>query len=292
MKAGILTQVMKKSNHMNFMQFTVTPSESGTMLQEFLAQHLDISRRKAKSMLDAHTVFVNKTRVWMARHSLKSGDIVECSDSGPAPAPQQPPQIIYQDADYLIVNKMPNILSNGPQSTETLIRSLPGLSSASAAHRLDRDTSGCLLFAKTDSAFKAVIPLYACHKVTKIYHVLVAGLVTPLERVITAPIDGRPAITRIRVLDSNRSASHLHVTIDTGRTHQIRKHMLMITHPVLGDRQYGKARITETSEMSIPRQLLHASVLEFKNPLSGKTVRAKAPLPSDFLSCLRRFHLT
>jgi 23S rRNA-/tRNA-specific pseudouridylate synthase len=184
------------------------------------------------------------------------------------------------------------MLSNGLNSVESKLREHLRLPALVAAHRLDRDTSGCLLMAKTAQAFDNVLPLFRRHDVKKTYHVIAAGRVEESEQVITVPIDGEMAITRVRTLDVNRDASHLLVTIDTGRTHQIRKHLDHIRHPVIGDRHYGTRLAASDKSLRVGRQMLHASTIEFVHPETHRRVFAKAPLPRDFRNGLRTFNLT
>lgn len=276
---------------MNTTKIPVTSKDASLTLLDFLARKLDISKKKAKALLDARSVFVNRKRVWMARHKLREGDTVEFTDSTPT-AGRQDADILFQDEHYLAVNKQPGIISNGENSLESMLRqelSLPGLLSI---HRLDKDTSGCLLLAMNRPAFNLMLALFKKKLVDKTYHTIVSGSVNTPDRTITDEIDGQTAITHIKMLDANRQASHLQVKIRTGRTHQIRKHLASIKHPVLGDRQYGAGIKNNEKTMRIGRQMLHASGLRFDHPVTGKKISIRAPLPKDFRSCLKNFNLT
>jgi len=134
--------------------------------------------------------------------------------------------------------------------------------------------------------------LFRKHDMKKTYHVVAAGQIEAGDRTITFPIDGERAVTKVKTLDSNRSASHLLATIETGRMHQIRKHLASIGNPVLGDSHYGVQIEATRKVMSVPRQMLHASALEFTNPLTQRRIRVNVPVPSDFRSCLALFKLT
>jgi 23S rRNA pseudouridine1911/1915/1917 synthase len=275
---------------MQFRQFSVRGDQAGKPLQDFLAARMNLSRGKAKTLIDSRQVLVNGRRVWMARHILRQGDRVEAPPA-PGPAPSPATEILFEDADYVVANKPANRLSNGPDSVEADLRKALGNCALTAVHRLDRDTSGCLLLARRQEAFDRAVEEFRCHRVLKVYHAIAAGKVPGPEQVIGRPVDGEPAVTQIRVIDSRAAASHLKLKIETGRTHQIRKHLQGIGHPVLGDRVYGQGRAIGPEERQAERQMLHAAVLQFTSPFTGKVVRVTADLPRDFASCLRRMGL-
>jgi 23S rRNA-/tRNA-specific pseudouridylate synthase len=109
---------------------------------------------------------------------------------------------------------------------------------------------------------------------------------------ISKPIGGQTAVSNVRVLDTSRTASHVSVSIETGRTHQIRIHLASIRHPVVGDRKYAGGVRLDNTLAEIPRQMLHAFALRFDHPESGKLINVKAPFPADFKACLKTFKLT
>jgi 23S rRNA pseudouridine1911/1915/1917 synthase len=271
-------------------EYVVGPDEANALLQDFLAGRLALSRNRAKQMLDARNVFVNGRRVWMARHVLRRGDVVE-TVIGQLDERRVAPAILYQDEHVLVVNKPPGRLAAGADSLEEELRGLLGLPSLAAAHRLDRDTSGCFLLAKSRAALDAVVGVFQDQRVLKVYHALALGHMPRGEQTITKAIENQKAVTHLRVLDSNRIATHLAVKIETGRTHQIRKHLLTIGHPVLGERAYGTNAPVPPEARSVARQMLHARRLEFQSPLSSVRIRCEAPLPADFMACLRRLGL-
>jgi 23S rRNA pseudouridine1911/1915/1917 synthase len=274
-------------------QIQVKPDQAGKTLQDFLAQGLKLSRNRAKALIDARKVFVNGHRVWMARHTLRRGDGVEVAvEAAVTAAPAAAPAFLYQDDDYGVVNKPAGRLSNGPESVEADLRTATGIPTLRAVHRLDRDTSGCLLMAKHPEAFDRAVELFRGRQILKIYHAIVAGRLQAPERTIEAPVEGERAVTHLQVLDAGREASHLKVKIETGRTHQIRRHLMTIGHPVLGDPAYGTGHVLPDLFRKVPRQLLHAACLQFVSPVSGKKVRVEAPLPADFKTWLRRLGLT
>ncbi len=272
-------------------RFTVRPAENGESLLDFLAGKLNLSKKKAKQLLDDRRVFVNGRRIWMARHALESGDEVEAHVSAESRAPRILP-ILYEDADVVVVNKPAGVLANGPDSLETFLQESLKTPSLAAVHRLDRDTTGCLLFARHETARRALVSLFEGKEVHKTYHAIVVGRVPPGTREIAVPIDGKTARSRLTVLSANRQAGHLRVNLETGRTHQIRKHLLAIHHPLAGDKEYAGHQPLPPVFRTIPRQMLHAAVLSFPHPAMGTTIRVEAALPPDFRMCLSKLGLT
>ncbi len=261
-------------------------------LQDFLAEWLSLSRNRAKALLDRRVVFVNGVRTWMARHTLRKGDSVELAALPAERSEVTPAAVLFEGRDYLVVNKPAGCLSNGPASAEDRLRHSRQEPQLRAAHRLDRDTTGCLLMARSRTAFDAIIPVFQAHKVVKMYHALVAGVLPGEEFSIDTPIDGTSAHTLVRVLDRSPHASHVAVRIPTGRTHQIRKHLAGIGHPVLGDKQYGAAERLKPELRHVERQMLHAASLRSVSPLDGAPIIAEAPIPADFRRWMKRLGLT
>jgi 23S rRNA pseudouridine1911/1915/1917 synthase len=194
---------------------------------------------------------------------------------------------LFQDNDYLVVNKAPGRLSNGPDSLEADLRAMLNQPNLQAVHRLDRDTSGCILIARSKDAFDKAVELFKGQKISKVYHALAAGQIKERERQIEYALEGEPAITHLHCVASNPGVSHLKVKIETGRTHQIRKHLAYIGHPVLGDRTYASRGAIPEEFRTIERQMLHAASLTFTSPISGQKIRTEAPLPRDFISWLK-----
>jgi RluA family pseudouridine synthase len=282
----------KKEKIMSITTLSIKSKNDETTLLDFVARHLNISKKKAKKILDNRNVFVNRRRTWMARHQLKCGDVVEI-----VAAPQQKTQkisvpILYQDEYYMIVNKPAGLITNGKSSLESLLRSKHGNNSLIAVHRLDKDTSGCLIVAMSRKAMNRLIPSFQEKAVKKIYHGIVRGKVPKKKNTIRIPLDGHEAITDLTTLDSNNNASHLLLQAHTGRTHQIRKHLSAIKHPILGDNYYGTRTKATDRTILIPRQMLHAHKLQFVNPFTNAKIHATAPLPRDFRRCLNSLNLS
>ncbi len=287
-------------------------------LQDFLADRFSLTRRGAKAVIDGRNVWVNRKCVWIARYSLKSGDAVEVPSAvvkaaaaqsgaprpvrpadisrpaGPGRQPQPSPRhirVLWQDSAYLVCDKPCGMLScEGERSVEAALReqeSLPGLE---AVHRLDRDTTGCLMFAKSHAAREAAVEVFRGRKVSKTYHAIVAGRFKYAKTRIEAPLDGEAAVTLVSREALGDDASLLRVKIETGRTNQIRRHLSSMRSPIVGDRVFGLKSVRDSRMMQVPRQMLHASTLELPNPMAkGERIRVHSPLPADFRAALRLF---
>lgn len=276
---------------MNLKRLTVTKDEDGTALVGFLSGRLRLSRSKAKALINQRDIFVNQQRTWMARHTLKAGDIVEMPDRQNRSDTAKIP-ILFEDDYYVVANKRPGMLSNEQGSAEEILRSQLNEENLKVVHRLDRDTSGCLLLAKTPEAFEKAVSMFRERSVKKSYHVVVSGRIDWKERTLKTPIEGRKAVTLCRCLDTNRQASHLTAVLETGRTHQIRQHLNAIDHPVVGDRHYGTRSAASSKTMKVGRQMLHASDLRFTHPFTNRRLSVRAPVPKDLRNCLKSFGLT
>lgn len=271
----------------------VAGGEHGCLLQELLCERLGLSRNRAKALLDQRAVFVNQRRVWMAKHPLEAGDIVEVR--APSKSARPPPakliDILYEDEQYMVINKPAGMLSNGERSAEGLLKEHFKSMEIHAVHRLDRDTSGCLLVAKNMAAFEAMVDVFQKREVRKTYLALASRRVPPALRIIRAPVDGQEAITHIKTTRSNHRASLLELHPETGRTHQLRRHLASAGHPLIGDKQYETRAVTDDDARHVARQMLHASRLSFKQPISGVAVDVTCPAPADFISAKRALAL-
>ncbi len=266
---------------------------NGATLVSFLAAQLQLSNKATRRIIDDRRVFVNNRRVWMARHRLATGDRIEVTGADrecPSVHPGRM-RLLYQDEHLIVADKPAGLTTCGPDSLEDILRRQLKAPELRAVHRLDRDTTGCNLFATGAAGFTAMLPLFKEGRLTKIYQAIAMGRVPGDIKQISAPIAGEKALTLLKVLDSNATASHLKVKIESGRTHQIRRHLQMIRHPLLGDRQYFTGAQDLPLLRDVPRQMLHAVRLVFRNPLSGALVKAESPLPPDYRECLKRLRL-
>lgn len=244
-------------------------------LNQFLVEQLSLSKTKVKQLLDTRTVFVNRQRVWVATLRLKTGDIVETQDV----QEPQPYQVLFEDEAFVVVNKPAGIVTNGEHSLETKLKKI--YAGIQAIHRLDKDTTGVILFAKTAEVFEKMKTLFMHKEVYKEYEALVQGL---LEKNVTStkPIEGESAVSHIQVIKIYATYTHIRVQIETGRKHQIRVHCAQLGHPVLGEKHYAHQELQQDLYRQVPRQMLHAAKIQFVHPLTQVVVVFQAPLPDDF----------
>ncbi len=277
------------------MAFVVSKVEAGQSLQVFLSHKLSVSKRAAKNLMDDRAVWVNRRCVWMAHHLLRLGDTVEVPAANKPKdeaAPKAKIRVLIEDDFYLVADKPSALLAVGEGSAEEVLREQTGQPALRAVHRLDRDTTGCMLFAKNAAAFDAAVALFKTRRVSKIYQVIVSGKYDRASSTLNQELDGERAVSQIKREAVSNDASFLQVKIETGRTHQIRRHLSGIRHPVLGDREHGLKFARDPRLLTIPRQMLHASGLELPHPmLPGKTLKAHSPLPADFRRCLKLFEM-
>lgn len=284
-----------KENRPALLAYVVSKVESGQSLQVFLSAKLSVSKRAAKNLLDDRSVWVNRRCVWMSHHMLRQGDTVEVpAASKPKGEAAQKPKIrvLVEDEHYLVVDKPSGLVSVGEGGAEEILREQTQHPSLKAVHRLDRDTTGCLLLAKTAAAFDAAVAVFKTRRVSKLYQAIVYGHFDRSSSTVDQELDGDRAVSHIQREAVSKDASFLKVKIETGRTHQIRRHLAAIRHPVLGDREHGVKFARDPRLMTVPRQMLHASGIEMPHPmLSGKTLKAHSPLPADFRRCLKLFDM-
>ena len=276
------------------------------VLQDFLSLKFALSRRTAKAMIDGRSVWVNRKCVWIARFALKTGDLVEVPSNVAKAAQRQSGvreearretrdvrhvRVLWQNDAYLVCDKPAGLVScDDPKSVETLLREQEKIPTLEAVHRLDRDTTGCLMFAKNHAALLAAIEVFKTHKVSKVYHAVAAGSFKFAHQVVDAPIDGQPAVSKVTREAVSADASFLRVRIETGRTNQIRKHLASIRQPIVGDRVFGLKNVRDPRFMQVPRQMLHASTLTLPDPLDPHAeIKVHSPLPADFRAALRLF---
>lgn len=285
---------------MSIQKYAVTGKDAIRTLLDFLACKMDISKKKAKQFLDRRLVFVNKKRVWIASYLLHEGDAVEIVAGRPRePNTCQKPieanllkhSVLFQDSHYLIVTKPYGVVTNGPNSLESDLKTILKNSRLRAVHRLDKDTSGAVIFAMDTDAFERMKALFKHHLITKVYRAIVRGRVGKQAFTINSPINMQKAMTCVKLLERGKEASYLEVTIETGRTHQIRIHLASIGHPVLGEMEYDRKPIESPVLRQVQRHMLHAHRLSFVHPYTQETVTTTAKIPEDFQQCLTALFL-
>ncbi|MBP5791570.1 MAG: RluA family pseudouridine synthase [Kiritimatiellae bacterium] len=297
--------VRKAPRHASSLVTLTVGKTDAKFLQDFLAARLALSRRTAKAVIDGRNVWVNRQCVWMARYALETGDKVEIPSFVANAARRQSGEkggvkpgekarhirVLWQDENYLVADKPAGVVScDDPKSAEAVLREQEKIPTLEAVHRLDRDTTGCLLFAKNHAALAAMIDVFKTHKATKIYHAIAAGEMKWAKTRIDTPLDGDSAVTHVSREAVGDDATFVRVRIETGRTNQIRRHLAGIRHSVVGDRVFGLKSAREPRLMSVARQMLHASTLTLPNPLKAHAeISVHSPLPADFRSALELF---
>lgn len=248
-----------------------------------------LSRKKAKQILDTRNVFVNGKRVWMAKHLIKNGDTVSFPDPGEAfSREEQPLHLLYDHEGVRVYNKPPGLETTGDKGLEARIPSRPRR--WMPVHRLDRDTSGCVIFTDSREIFEGLKQQFKKQEVDKLYETIVIGaLEEPLT--LDAHLDGRPAQSQATPLATSREYTWLQVHIATGRKHQIRRHLAEAGFPVLGDALYASRHRHTAFQQTVARQMLHARTISFIHPVSGKITSVTAPRPEDFTAMLKETRL-
>jgi RluA family pseudouridine synthase len=272
---------------MSVQKFTFTQKGDSHTLLNFIAQKLTLSKNKAKQLLDRRLVFVNKKRVWIASYQLNKGDVIEVVTRETASQEFKEDSILLKDNQYLIVSKPPDIVTNGPESLEEQLRAYFQDSHIQAVHRLDKDTSGVVIFSMNKDAFERMKTLFKKNLIKKVYQVIVRGGVGKQAFTIDTPVKGQKAVSHVKLLKRGKEASFLEINIETGRTHQIRIHLAFIGHPVIGETEYDRKPIDHPLLRQIRRQMLHAYQISFVHPYTQKTVSVTADIPEDFNECLK-----
>jgi len=280
----------------------VTAEHQGMRLDQFLAAQVpDLSRRKARVLLDIGGVFVDRARVKVAGRKVKTGQLVEVvlggafdratkktgSDARDKDATHLPPHAVLFEDDHICVVFKPAGLLTAPTPESDRGNLADALSRERklrmyVVHRIDLDTSGILVFAKTEDANRELSEIFRQHLIERQYEAVVAGS-WPDDLVrIDEPVAGKEAVSHFAVERriSDR-ATVLRVTLETGRTHQIRLHAAGAGWPVLGDKQHGRV-----SALAPPRMALHARKLAFEHPSTGEALCFESELPDDLRTWL------
>jgi 23S rRNA pseudouridine1911/1915/1917 synthase len=259
-------------------------------------------------------------------HHPQEGDEIHLVWPEPQPAEPRPEAmslaVLYEDSDLLVLNKAPGVVVHPAAGCDegTLVNGLlhhcvgqlsgiGGVARPGIVHRLDRDTSGCMVVAKNDEAHIGLSRQFAARTTGKTYLAIVCGRLDPAAGEIRAAIarhpthrkrmavsdgKGRAAWTSYRVTQYLRGSTLVEATLHTGRTHQIRVHFQHIGFPLVGDAVYGKSqnkRLTEVARYTTARQMLHAWKLAFEHPRSGARLEFEAPVPEDFRAALEALSL-
>jgi 23S rRNA pseudouridine1911/1915/1917 synthase len=293
---------------------TVSSHVARSRLDRFLAGELNqFSRSRIQQLIHAGFVKLNGETA-RPRDLVHTGDQVELIEPPLEKIDNQPEDIpldvLFEDADLVVINKPTGMVVHpgAGHREHTLVNALlnhcetlsgiGGKERPGIVHRLDKETSGCLVVAKNDEAHRSLSEQFAARSVEKIYLALAAGKLRkrsgvieekigrhPVhrQRMTVAPTRGRTAKTEYSVLRSNGEISLIECRLHSGRTHQIRVHLHHLGHPVLGDKMYAQ-KLPKT----FPRQMLHAWKLGFRHPRTEEWKSFEAPLPDDFQEALAK----
>ena len=303
--------------------FTVEKSLPGERLDKFLsARYPAVSRGAIQRLIDQGHIQINGRAVKPTHQPRAGEEISVCwPEARPAQAQAEdiPLDILYEDQDLLVLNKAPGIVVHPAAGHEehTLVNALlhhcqgrlsgiGGVARPGIVHRLDKETSGCLVVAKNDAAHGALSEQFSRHTIDKTYHAILCGELPRASGEIHAAIarhpshrkrmavsrgEGRDARTTYRLLERLSCATLVEAKLHTGRTHQIRVHFQHLGFPIAGDDTYGAKQtkhLTELTGYMPPRVLLHALKLEFTHPRTGRPRSFSAPWPADFREALAR----
>lgn len=289
-------------------------SETNERLDSYVAKQIEkTSRTYVHKLIKTGLVLVNNKEV-KPRYMVKSGDLIKVSFPEPKIIDLKPENIplniVYEDSDILVVNKPKGMVVHPAPGNESgtlvnaLLYQIDNLSSENSdsrpgiVHRLDKDTSGLLVIAKSDMAYRSLLEQFKKRTVKRRYIALAHGNFNIEKATINAPIGRSPmdrkrmevidenskeAITHYKVLQEFDEYALIETTLETGRTHQIRVHMSYIKHPIVGDQKYSRRK----NEFKIKTQLLHANNLGFVHPISGEYIEFEAEVPKEFGKIIR-----
>lgn len=289
---------------------TVEPASAGARLDRWLTERFPaLSRARLQTLIRGGLVRVDGAML-KAAHRLRGGENVEIEIPPPAAEELVPEptalSVVYEDDHVLVVDKPAGMVvhpgagrAHGTLAAAVLAHSptvagVGGPRRPGIVHRLDKDTSGLLVIAKTQAAYDDLVAQLASRTVTRRYLAVVHGRVRAADGVVNAPIGrhprdrvkmavrpagrGKRAVTRYRVLERFPHFTFLELHLETGRTHQIRVHLASLGHPVVGDQVYGKPRLRPPVELD--GYALHAAGLTFVHPAFRKSVELDAPVPA------------
>jgi len=302
----------RPAENSTWIELVVSSNEAKARLDQFLAKRLpEFSRSRLQQLIRDGFVRLNNSTS-RPRQIVRGGDKIELTEPPlqkietlPEPIPLE---ILFEDDDLIVINKQPGLVVHpgAGHREHTLVNAIlnhcatlsgiGGKERPGIVHRIDKETSGCLVVAKNDASHWDLSRQFAARTVEKIYLALVAGKLRKTAGVIEEKIGrhlvrrqqmsatavrGRPAKTEYRVVRSSGRVTLVECRLHSGRTHQIRVHLHHLGHPVLGDKVYAPRFAKD-----FPRQMLHAWKLEFRHPRTEEWKSFEAPLPDDFAAAI------
>ena len=289
---------------------------AGERLDAALARMFGLSRSAAADLIGGGKVLV-AGRPASKSDRVPAGEWLEVTLPPPPSAPTLDPQpvpgltVVYEDSDIVVVDKPAGVAAHpttgwtGPTVLAGLLAAGHTIATSGAAerqgivHRLDANTTGLMVLAKSERAYAVLKRAFREREVDKRYHALVQGHPDPLRGTVDAPIarhpsgdgrfavvaGGRPSVTHYDTIEAFRAASLVEADLETGRTHQIRVHMAALRHPCVGDRLYGADPVL-AARLGLTRQWLHAVRLGFAHPADGRPVEFTSDYPPDLAHAL------
>jgi 23S rRNA pseudouridine1911/1915/1917 synthase len=291
-------------------KFVAGEEDAGRRLDQVLAARVPgLSRRRARVLLDIGGVFVDRRRVKVAGRPVRAGEEIEAHLGGAleratkrvglearAADEQRLPAaaVVFEDDDLVVAEKPAGLLTAPtPESDRNNLRSLLARRAGGAArplhvvHRIDLETSGLVVFAKSELANRVLAERFRTHDLRREYLAVVAGAFPDGLGVIDRPVGGRRAVTHMAIERRlGAEATVVRCRLETGRTHQIRLHAAAVGHPVLADPRYGGPPPHGIARP--PRMALHATVLAFAHPRTGAPLAFESPWPADMAAWLEK----
>ena len=305
-------------------ELIVTPGETPKRLDVFLAsREPTLSRAALQRLIQGGRIRINDQPV-RSSHKIRPGDKITLEIPRPEPIQVKPEAIplaiMFEDDHLMVLNKpaglvvhpapghwsgtLVNALLHHFGTSDGSLSSIGGKERPGLVHRLDKETSGVMVIAKSDQAHRVLASQFKQHSITRVYEALVWGSIKKAEGVIELAIGRdvkerkkfsahttrpKPSATAYRVAERiAKLATRVAVFPKTGRTHQIRVHLASLGHPVLGDPTYGGGKVKVVHEVVLPRVMLHARTLGFRHPMDRRPLEFTTPLPSDMVEVMEQ----
>ncbi|MEG0641470.1 MAG: RluA family pseudouridine synthase [Clostridium sp.] len=294
-------------------EVSIKEEEVGSRIDVLLCENIEaFSRNQIKKLIDDECVTVND-KIIKSNYKMRKGDSIKVQVPQPREleliAEDIPLDIVYEDDDFVVVNKAKGMVVHPATGnySGTLVNallykcknlsSINGVIRPGIVHRIDKETSGVLVVAKNDMAHNSLSEQIKEHTVKRVYMALVEGIIKVDEGTIDAPIGRHPverkkmtitdknsrhAITHFKVIEKFERNTLIEARLETGRTHQIRVHMMHLGFPLVGDPVYGFKK----QRLGIKGQALHAKTLGFKHPRTGEYMEFSSEIPEDFKKAL------
>ena len=301
-------------------EWIITAEQSSTRLDSLVAQELDVSRSSAQQWIEDGLATAGD-KILNKKDKLKEGTTIQVAVPDPVAyeieAENIPLEIVYEDEHLLVVNKPKGMVVHPAAGhySGTLVNALMyhcgdslsginGVLRPGIVHRIDMDTSGLLMVAKSDAAHQGLAEQIKEHSFTRIYEAVVVGHPKNDSGIVNAPIGRHPhnrkkmavistnskeAVTHYEVLARYSGYTHMRLKLETGRTHQIRVHMAHIGHPLAGDTVYGAEKQPKICQ-SLNGQCLHAKCIGFVHPITGEELYFESELPAYFTDFINKLH--